>query len=75
MRIKVKVKPNSRHALIEPQIDGTLIVRVKSPPKEGKANQELIKSLSLFYSLPPSHIQITSGAHRKEKTVTILKRN
>jgi uncharacterized protein len=72
MIIKVKVKPNSRHALIEPLIDGSLVVRVKSPPRENKANLELIDLLSDFYSLPKSHIQVTSGAHKKEKTVTLL---
>ncbi len=74
MIIQVKVKPNSRHALIEPQIEGNLIVRLKSPPKEGKANKELIKLLSSFYSLPQSHIQITSGHHKKEKTVLVLEK-
>ncbi len=46
MGIIVKVKPNSKHQKIETSVDGTLIVSVKSPPIDGKANQELIKLLA-----------------------------
>ena len=46
MKIRVTVKPNSKQQKIEESADGTLKIRLKSPPVDGKANQELIKVLA-----------------------------
>jgi uncharacterized protein len=69
--IQVKVKPNSSQQKIEMQEDGSLIVFLRSPPVEGKANEELIKLLSKKFDLPKSHITITSGRSSKIKRVEI----
>ncbi|TAE97570.1 MAG: DUF167 domain-containing protein [Oscillatoriales cyanobacterium] len=44
--LTVKVKPNSQQQSIEEQPDGSLKVHLKSPPVDGKANQELIVLLA-----------------------------
>ena len=46
MKIQVKVKPNSKQQKIEELEDGSLIIRLKSLPIKGQANQELIKLLA-----------------------------
>lgn len=46
MKKRVKVKPNSKVQSIKEEADGSLTVSLKSPPVEGKANQELIKLLA-----------------------------
>ncbi len=38
----VKVKPNSKVQKITEEADGSLNVHLKSPPVDGKANEELI---------------------------------
>jgi uncharacterized protein len=43
-RIAVKAKLNSKVQKIETAFDGSLVVRVKAPPVDGKVNEELIKS-------------------------------
>ena len=48
--IAVKVKPNSQQQKITEVEDGSLIVHLKSPPVDGKANQELIKLLAKKYT-------------------------
>jgi hypothetical protein len=71
MQKKVKVKPNSKIQKIEEQPDGSLSVRLKSPPVDGKANEELIKLLAEKFDVPKSHITIKSGLSSRQKLVEI----
>jgi uncharacterized protein (TIGR00251 family) len=69
--IQVKVKPNSSQQKIEIQEDGALVVFLRSPPIDGKANEELIKLLSKKFDVPKSSITIASGRSSKTKRVEI----
>ncbi|MGB6296862.1 MAG: DUF167 domain-containing protein [Rivularia sp. (in: cyanobacteria)] len=71
MQITVKVKPNSKEQKIIEENDGSLTIRLKSPPVDGKANEELIKVLSKKYSVPKSYIRIKSGASSRQKLIEI----
>ncbi len=68
---KVKVKPNSKQQLIQEESDGSLTIHLKSPPVEGKANQELIKLLSKQFKVPKSQILIKSGVSSRHKLVEL----
>ncbi|ACK69132.1 protein of unknown function DUF167 [Gloeothece citriformis PCC 7424] len=72
MKIQVKVKPNAKHQKIEEAEDGSLIISLKSPPVEGKANQELIKLLAQKYRVTKSQISIQSGLSSRNKLIEIL---
>jgi len=52
MQKRVKVKPNSKHQSIEE--DRMVAVHLKSPPVDGKANEELIKTLAKKFDVPKS---------------------
>jgi len=69
--LTVKVKPNSKQQSIEEQPDGSLKVHLKSPPVDGKANQELIVLLAKKFKVPKSAIAIKSGLSSKNKLVEI----
>jgi uncharacterized protein len=69
--LTVKVKPNSKHQSIQEQSDGSLTVHLKSPPVDGKANQELIVLLSKKFKIPKSEIVIKSGLSSRNKLVEI----
>lgn len=71
MLISVRVKPNSRHPRIEQLGDGSLIAHLKSPPVEGKANDELIRQLAERFRVPKSRIRIKSGLSSRNKLVKI----
>ncbi len=71
MQKKVKVKPNSKQQKIEELSDGSLNVHLKSPPVDGKANEELIKILAEKFSVPKSYIRIKSGLTSRQKVVEI----
>ncbi|MEI6444021.1 MAG: DUF167 domain-containing protein [Nostocales cyanobacterium ELA583] len=71
MQKKVKVKPNSQQQKIEELADGSLNVHLKSPPVDGKANEELIKLLAKKFDVPKSSITIKSGATSRQKLIEI----
>ncbi len=71
MQKKVKVKPNSKQQKIEEQPDDTLTVYLKSPPVDGKANEELIKLLAEKFNVPKSHIKIKLGLSSRQKLIEI----
>ena len=71
MQITVKVKPNSKEQKIIEEEDGSLTIRLKSPPVDGKANEELIKVLSKKYHVPKSYIRIKSGISSRQKLIEI----
>jgi uncharacterized protein (TIGR00251 family) len=71
MLVSVRVKPNSKKPRIEQAEDGTLVAYLKSPPVEGKANQELIARLAARFGVPKSRVRIKSGLASKTKLVEV----
>jgi uncharacterized protein len=71
MQVRVKVRPNAKHALFEKLPDGSLSVHLKSPPVDSKANDELLSVLSEHYGVPKSRIRIKRGAGSRNKLVEI----
>lgn len=71
IKIRVHVKPNAKTQDIQTNEDGSLLIRLKSPPVEGKANAELIKLLASRYRVPQSSVRIKAGASSKEKLIEI----
>jgi uncharacterized protein (TIGR00251 family) len=71
MKKRVKVKPNSKDQSIKEEADGSLTVSLKSPPVEGRANQELIKLLAEKFDVPKSRIKIKSGLSSRQKLIDI----
>jgi uncharacterized protein len=71
MQKKVKVKPNAKVQKIEEETDGSLTVHIKSPPVDGKANEELIKALADKFDVPKSYVRIKSGFSSRQKLVEI----
>lgn len=69
MQKRVKVKPNSKRQNVEEVADDSLIVHLKSPPVEGKANEELIKLLAAKFDVPKSSIRIKSGLSSRQKLI------
>ncbi len=68
---RVKVKPNSKSQNIKEEADGSLIVQLKSPPVDGKANDELIKLLAKKFNVPKSNIRIRSGLSSRQKLIEV----
>jgi uncharacterized protein len=71
MLLQIKVKPNSKQPRIEEAAGSGLTVYLKSPPVEGKANEELIARLAERYGVPKSRVRIKSGLSSRSKLVEI----
>lgn len=71
MIIQVKVKPNSSSASLEALPDQTWVARLKSPPVDGKANEELIALLAKHFGCAKAAITIRTGATGRMKRVQI----
>jgi len=70
MKIQVKVKPNSKTEGIS--LEGnSFIIRIKEPPKEGKANQAVIKMLAKYFDISQSQVRILSGLKRRNKVIQV----
>jgi uncharacterized protein (TIGR00251 family) len=71
MKIQVKTKPNSRTEEVSQEGD-SFIVKVKEPPREGKANQAVIRLLTEHFGVPKSQVRILSGSKSKNKVVEVV---
>jgi len=70
MKIQVKVKPSSKTEELSREGD-SFIIKVKEPPKEGKANQAVIKLLAQHFGVPQSQVRILSGLRSRTKIIGV----
>ena len=52
-------------------LDGSLMVCVREPALEGKANKAVIQELAKHFNVPKSNITLKSGTSSKHKTFVI----
>jgi uncharacterized protein (TIGR00251 family) len=70
MKIQVKVKPSSRTEEVSQEGD-SFIIKVKEPPREGRANQAVIKLLAEHFGVPRSQVRILSGFRSRNKVIEV----
>ncbi|TET11832.1 MAG: hypothetical protein E3J86_01840 [Candidatus Thorarchaeota archaeon] len=70
--LKVIVRPKSRErdfvVEISPEV---IIINLKSPAREGKANSELVKRMAKVLAISTGSIKLIAGHKSKEKTLLI----
>lgn len=71
MRISVKAKPNAKIEKIDKVSNNALVAWIRSPAKEGKANDALLKLLSDYFDIPRSRIKIIKGHASRNKIISI----
>jgi len=71
MKIKVKVKPNSKKQDIKDLGNNKYIVYVTSLPVKNKANVELINLLSKYLGIPAKQIKIKTGHSSQNKILQV----
>ncbi len=70
MKIQVKVTPNSKVEEVMEEGD-SFVVRVKEPPKQGRANRAVIKLLAKHFKVSPSSVKILSGFTSRSKVIEV----
>jgi len=65
----VRVIPRSPKTEIVGEYDGALKIKLKSPPVDGAANNELIRFLSKLLEVPKANIEIVAGEATRSKRI------
>ncbi|NPB02796.1 MAG: DUF167 domain-containing protein [Thermotogae bacterium] len=73
MKVKVRVKPASKVAKVVEE-EGTLVVFLKSPPVEGRANRELVEVLAKHFGVTKDSVRILRGKKSRTKVIEIVNR-
>ncbi len=68
---KVRVTPNSSVNKIVEQDNDFLKIKLTAPAHEDKANQALIKFLSLHFKIAKNKIEIISGQKSRDKIIGV----
>lgn len=69
--MQVRVKPRARVSSLVQTPDGTWEARLKSPPVDGKANEELVALVAEHFRCRKAAVSIKSGASGRVKLVKI----
>jgi uncharacterized protein len=69
VRVSLRVRPRSRPAL--ELTDGGLVVRVAAAPEKGRATEEGRRALAEALGVPPSAVELLSGATGRRKVFSV----
>jgi len=65
----VRAQPRATKSSIVGEVEGALKIKLAAPPVDGAANEELIRFLSKFFSVPRRNLSILSGETAKTKII------
>lgn len=73
--VSVQVKPGSKKGpLVQTSLTGELLVYVREPAIDGKANKAVIELLAKYFEVPKSHVQLVAGRTSRHKRFKIIDR-
>lgn len=70
-RYSIYVKPKSSKRSVVELADGSLEVKVHSPPEDGKANIEVIDVLAKYFKVKKRHLSIVTGLTSRHKIIEL----
>jgi hypothetical protein len=71
MRLQVRVTPRARKPGIETAGDGTLVVKVREPAEDGRANDAVIAALAGHFGVAKRAVTIVHGHGSRRKLVEV----
>jgi uncharacterized protein len=69
--LELRVTPRAGRDEVKAAEDGTLRVRLRAPPVEGRANEALLRLLARALGVPPSRLSIVSGTTGRIKRLRV----
>lgn len=69
--LHVRVQPRAGRDEIVGLLGGALKVRITAAPVDGKANTHLLRFLAKCFGVPPSRVELISGATGRNKRLRI----
>jgi uncharacterized protein len=70
-RIAVRVQPRASRDEIAGERAGVLVLRVKAPPVDGRANAAACRLVAKRVGVPPSHVKVVRGESARDKLLEI----
>ena len=71
MRLQIRVTPRAKRPGVETAGDGTLVVKVREPAEDGRANTAVIEALAEHFGVAKHAITIVHGQSSRRKLVEI----
>jgi uncharacterized protein (TIGR00251 family) len=71
MHLHLRAKPNASANALLRAADGSLVVRLKAPAQDGKANACLLAYLAQVFGVSKSQVELVSGHTAPFKKVSI----
>ncbi len=65
------IQPNAPMSSIIGEHDGRLKIKIKAPPIDGEANEELIRFLSEILKVSKSKIHLLQGVSSRQKNILV----
>ncbi len=69
--LQIKVKPRAKVSELLQTPDGTWIAKIKAPPVDGKANEELVALVAEKFKCSKAAVAIKAGASSRIKIVQV----
>ena len=69
--MEVEVTPGARKAGVMGRRGDRLKVRVHAPPREGRANKELVGVVAALWGVPKANVAVIRGAASRRKVLAI----
>jgi uncharacterized protein (TIGR00251 family) len=69
--LQIKVKPRARVSELAQAADGTWVAKLKAPPVDGKANEELVRLVAEKFECRKAAVTIKAGASGRTKLVRV----
>lgn len=72
MKLRVRVIPNAKKNEFSGYREGELVLRLKAPALEGKANKAAVEFVSSYFGVPRSAVSLVSGQKSRHKIFQIV---
>jgi uncharacterized protein len=69
--VRIRVQPRAKRDEVAGERGGAIVIRLKAPPVDGKANAALIAFIAKAAGVPRSRVEIVRGASSREKAVRV----
>lgn len=69
--VAVRVKPGAKADSVELRPDGSLLIQVKAPPVDGKANEAVVAVLAKHFGVKRNAVTLKRGASSRDKVFEV----
>ena len=71
LTVAVRVQARGSRSEIQGVRDGRLRIKTTAAPTDGKANKDVLRQLAKAFGVPPSRIELKSGAAKRDKLFVV----